>query len=261
MCTLNHSKQPQTSPFLCVILCDKHCIEHSYMHTKTCWPLRSSQAAVFTYSSRCLSLFRPQLVFSTPGPALRVDSFCRQREKKSCQRSDLRGHRRVNRPSGIREEKAVGPERWDKDAGILPVILPNPDRTRQLVNGFARKNYNRTIERPGTTPAQCATVSHRHRCVSSSSVSSDGKWSRGSCWQTSAPLTALTWWCILMNVKSNWNRTLFAWCITNPCHTALTTFTGLCTWISAKYKLKLTYMLIRYASVTLKYQPTQSESL
>lgn len=42
-------------------------------------------------------------------------------------------------PSGIREEKAVGPEQCDKDAGVSPVILPNPDRTRQFVNGFARK--------------------------------------------------------------------------------------------------------------------------
>lgn len=38
--------------------------------------------AVFTHSSICPSLLRPQSVFSGPGATLRAESFCKQRERE-----------------------------------------------------------------------------------------------------------------------------------------------------------------------------------
>lgn len=72
-----------TSPVcVCVNLCDKHKL-HTHKKLPDPWQVRT--VAVFTYSSLSLSLFRPQLVFSTPDPTLRIDSSCGQkvREKPS----------------------------------------------------------------------------------------------------------------------------------------------------------------------------------
>ena len=159
-------------------------------------------------------------------------------------------------PSGIREEKS----KWGQSGEIRMLGF------RRLFSKTQTEHVSPSPGLPEKTTAeqlndlaqhlhQCATVSHRHRCVSSSSVSSDGKWSRGSCWQISAPLTGLTWWCILMNVKSKLKSdSLHLMYYEIP--TAQPWSSLLALVLGAKYKLELTYMLIRYASVTLRYQPT-----
>lgn len=47
--------------------------------------------AVFTYSSGCFSLFRPQSVFSTAAPAIRAASFWGQRGKRELSGEQSRG--------------------------------------------------------------------------------------------------------------------------------------------------------------------------
>lgn len=143
-------------------------------------------------------------------------------------------------PSGIREEKS----KWGQSGEIRMLGF------RRLFSKTQTEHVSPSPGLPEKTTAeqlndlaqhlhQCATVSHRHRCVSSSSVSSDGKWSRGSCWQISAPLTGLTWWCILMNVKSKLKSDSSLDVLWNPYRTALIKFTGPCTWCQVQTWINL----------------------
>ena len=143
---------------LCVNVCDKHSVEqktHTYtVHT----------AAVFTYSSLCL-LFKPQLVFSTPGPSLWVDSLCGQRARRSCQCSDLRGRPRVNKPWGHLEHerrKLEGHRSEIRTLGFSQFILRNQDRTRHFFHRFAKE----TIQRSYSTTWHNVRHLHRHAAVS-----------------------------------------------------------------------------------------------
>lgn len=112
-------------------------------------------------------------------------------------------------PYGIREEKAGGPEQRDKYAGTSPFVLQNPKNQTEhtsSLKGLPKKNLqqnNWTTWHNMQHLHQCVTVSHYRRCVSSSSVLSDGKWTRGSCWQISAQLNSIKMMVHLCKSKIN----------------------------------------------------------
>lgn len=142
--------------------------------------------AVFTHSSICPSLLRPQSVFSAPGASLRAESFCKQRERerRARQCNNLTGLPRVNRPWSHMEHE----RRWQKSHGSLVRTLwiyrwpLEPDRTLTHSSEVCQKN-NFILQ-------TWLSVQHLHQWVGAAGasglpVSSDRKLTEGCC-QTSA---------------------------------------------------------------------------
>lgn len=106
--------------------------------------------------------------------------------KKAVSKNNPKSWQTINRPrapSGTHEQKPGRPEHWDKNAGISFILQ------------ISRHKVTEKIRYEGTVPHlhQHVKVSHRRRCVSAPvPCLSDGKWTRGRCWQHAAQCTALT---------------------------------------------------------------------
>lgn len=120
-------------------------------------------AAVFTHSSICPSLLRPQSVFSAPGATLRADCFCKQKEREgpvSATSSQLF--------QGLTGLTDIWSMRGDGSLVRAPQIYPwplEPDRTLTRSSEVCQKKKKTTF-----SLQSWLSVQHLHQRASAAGV-------------------------------------------------------------------------------------------
>lgn len=175
---------PHIAPFLCVNKCDKHFMQQELHTQKLPDPWAVHTVAVFTYSSLRLSLFRPQLVFSTP----RDDSLCGQRGGKEPSVQNPQRSLRSYQVVWLLECERGKQNGHNSEIRMLAIhgFFFKSQREEESPSICLLNDKKRTIELPGNPYNTCisVTVSHHGGWVSSS-ILSDGEVNRGKLLKTS----------------------------------------------------------------------------